>query len=59
MRTLIDPSVYHWIVNWNAFLQRTPYDIFMLLDKAGISKSQITLIREPSGIITFYMIEKN
>ena len=54
-----DPSVYHWIVNWNAFLQRTPYDIFMLLDKAGISKSQITLIREPSGVITFYMIEKN
>jgi SAM-dependent methyltransferase len=54
-----DPSVYHWIVNWNAFLQRTPYDVLMLLDKAGISKSEVTLIREPSGVITFYMIEKN
>ncbi|RLA86385.1 MAG: hypothetical protein DRG31_00325 [Deltaproteobacteria bacterium] len=53
-----DTGVYHWIVNWSAFFQRTPYDISMLFEKAMIPRQNVLTMREPSGVIIFYVVER-
>jgi len=49
---------YHWIVDWDGFLQRTTADFERLLAEAGIAKSAVTESRDRTGIIIFYTITK-
>ncbi|MFZ5906836.1 MAG: class I SAM-dependent methyltransferase [Nitrospirota bacterium] len=46
---------YHWIVDWDGFLQRTEEDFFRIFADADIPKSSITETREDSGVIVFYL----
>ena len=49
---------YHWIFDWDGFLQRNEEDFRNILFDAGIPVSAITETREDSGVIIFYLIEK-
>jgi len=49
---------YHWIVDWDGFLQRYEEDFRSILYDAGIPDSAITETREETGIIVFYVISK-
>lgn len=49
---------YHWLVDWNGFLQRTEYDFDRLFEKAGIPNHAISVTREESGVIIFYEVTK-
>jgi extracellular factor (EF) 3-hydroxypalmitic acid methyl ester biosynthesis protein len=49
---------YHWIFDWDGFLQRKEEDFRNILFDAGIPSSAITETREDSGVIIFYLIEK-
>ncbi len=51
-------EVYHWIANWDAFFQRTTYDIEKILEEATMPNALIESLREPSGVIIFYVITK-
>jgi SAM-dependent methyltransferase len=45
---------YHWIVEWDGFLQRTAGQSRELLAKAGIPDGAVTTFREESQVIIFY-----
>ncbi len=49
---------YHWIVDWDGFLQRNESDFKNLLYQAGIPESAISQTREETGVIIFYVITK-
>jgi extracellular factor (EF) 3-hydroxypalmitic acid methyl ester biosynthesis protein len=49
---------YHWISDWDGFLQRTEEDFRNILFAANIPNASITETREDSGIIIFYVITK-
>jgi cyclopropane fatty-acyl-phospholipid synthase-like methyltransferase len=49
---------YHWIADWNGFLQRTEEDFHEIFRNAGIAGSSITETREESGVIVFYLAHK-
>ena len=49
---------YHWIVDWDGFLQRTEDDFRSILSDAGFPDSAISETREESGIIVFYLMRK-
>jgi len=49
---------YHWICDWDGFLQRGEEDFMDILFRAGIPGSAINESREDSGVIVFYIIEK-
>ena len=49
---------YHWIVDWNGFLQRTEKDFHDIFMDAGIRESSITETREESGVVVFYLVRK-
>jgi len=49
---------YHWIADWDGFLQRTPKQFERLLGEAGIPGHAMTISRDRSGIIIFYTATK-
>lgn len=49
---------YHWIVDWDGFLQRNTKDFRDILRNADIPDASITELREDSGIIVFYIVTK-
>ena len=49
---------YHWIVDWDGFLQRNEGDFRRILCDANIPDMAITEVREESGVIVFYLIGK-
>jgi hypothetical protein len=49
---------YHWIVDWDGFLQRTEEDFMGIFSDAQIPFSAISESREETGIIVFYVITK-
>jgi|OpeIllAssembly_1097287.scaffolds.fasta_scaffold27002_1 SAM-dependent methyltransferase len=49
---------YHWLVDWDGFLQRDGDDFRSILAKATIPSSAIEEMREDSGVIVFYTITK-
>lgn len=49
---------YHWILNWDGFLQRSERDFRNILYLAGIPDSTIREEREETGLIIFYRITK-
>ena len=51
------PQDYHWLTDWDGFLQRKEEDFREVFEQAGIPESAITESREESGVIIFYVIE--
>lgn len=49
---------YHWLVDWDGFLQRKGDDFRRILSEATIPSSSIEEMREESGVIVFYTITK-
>jgi len=47
-----------WLLDWDAFYQRTEEDMWSLYEKAGIPINSITTIRENSGVILFFTATK-
>jgi cyclopropane fatty-acyl-phospholipid synthase-like methyltransferase len=52
------PHFYHWIINWDGFLQRTDSEFRNIFKEAGIPETSILEMREEMGIIVFYLITK-
>lgn len=52
------PQLYHWLVNWDGFLQRTEDDFERILQFTEIPAGAATRSRVDSGAIIFYSIEK-
>ncbi len=49
---------YHWIVDWDGFLQRTEEDFMDIFSRANIPINKISQHREETGLIVFYLINK-
>jgi extracellular factor (EF) 3-hydroxypalmitic acid methyl ester biosynthesis protein len=49
---------YHWIADWDGFLQRTVKDFERLHGEAGIPTDKITMTRDRTGAIVFYSSTK-
>jgi cyclopropane fatty-acyl-phospholipid synthase-like methyltransferase len=49
---------YHWLVDWDGFLQRKEEDFKKILADAGIPPSSIEEVRDETGIIVFYLVTK-
>ncbi|NWF76601.1 MAG: class I SAM-dependent methyltransferase [Nitrospirae bacterium] len=49
---------YHWIVDWDGFLQRNEEEFRNILTMANIPDSAISENRDNSGLIVFYLIRK-
>jgi SAM-dependent methyltransferase len=49
---------YHWISDWDGFLQREEEDFRGIMAEAGIPDECIAETREDSGVIVFYVITK-
>lgn len=49
---------YHWIADWDGFLQRTEKDFERILGEAGIPAQAMTMTRDRSGAIIFYSATK-
>jgi extracellular factor (EF) 3-hydroxypalmitic acid methyl ester biosynthesis protein len=52
------PELFHWLVDWDGFLQRREKDFERLLREAGIPVEAVTMTRVDSGPIVFYTAEK-
>ena len=51
-------EVYHWLVDWDGFLQRTETDFNRLLRDANIPDNALSTARTDSGSIIFYIAAK-
>ena len=49
---------YHWIADWDGFLQRTENDFERILSEAGIPAQAMTMTRDRTGVIIFYSASK-
>lgn len=52
------PQAYHWLVDWDGFLQRTQDDFERLLQQAEIPDNALSITRVKSGTIVFYTAAK-
>lgn len=50
--------IYHWLIAWDGFLQRTEEDVWKLLEKTGVPISAVTTKRKQSDVITFFIAAK-
>jgi extracellular factor (EF) 3-hydroxypalmitic acid methyl ester biosynthesis protein len=48
------PHVFHWLVNWDGFLQRTETDFERLFNCTEIPAQALTVERVKSGAVLFY-----
>lgn len=55
---LYRPQIFHWLVDWDGFLQRTEADFDRLFRGARIPNTVISMSRVKSGAIVFYTITK-
>ncbi|HXX58875.1 MAG TPA: methyltransferase [Thermodesulfovibrionales bacterium] len=56
--SLYKAQFYHWIVDWDGFLQRNKADFGRLLSLAGIPETALTDRRVESDVIIFYTATK-
>ena len=52
------PQLFHWLVDWDGFLQRNEKDFERVLREADIPSSAISMTRVDSGSIIFYAATK-
>ncbi len=46
---------YHWLVEWSDFHQRTEAECLSILGEAGIPPRQLTVLRDETGVIIFFL----
>ncbi len=51
-------QLFHWLVDWDGFLQRTENDFERIFKDARIPERAFSMSRVPSGVIVFYTITK-
>ena len=51
-------QLFHWLVDWDGFLQRKEKDFARIMQDADIPSSAISMSRVDSGSIVFYSITK-
>jgi SAM-dependent methyltransferase len=51
-------QLFHWLVDWDGFLQRTENDFERIFKDAKIPESTLSMSRVKSGVIVFYTITK-
>lgn len=51
-------QAYHWLVNWDGFLQRIEDDFERVLHYANIPEGALSMTRVDSGTIIFYSVKK-
>ncbi len=51
-------QIFHWLVDWDGFLQRTETDFERIFKDAKIPESALSLCRVNSGSVVFYTITK-
>lgn len=51
-------TMFHWLVDWDGFKQRTEEDFMYILHKAGIPNNKISSLRDSTGAIIFYLIDR-
>lgn len=49
---------YHWVVKWHHFLQRSEHEYRQVFADAGIPEQAITMERDASGVILFFVVKK-
>jgi len=52
------PEFYHWLADWDGFLQRTEKDFERVLREANIPSSAVSMSRVDSGAVIFYTATK-
>ncbi len=52
------PEIYHWLLNWDGFLQRTEDDIERLFHFTDIPASALSVTRVDSNVVMFYTAVK-
>lgn len=52
------PQIFHWLVDWDGFLQRNEKDFLKVFQNADIPSSALSMTRVDSGSIVFYSITK-
>lgn len=52
------PEIFHWLVDWDGFLQRRESDLERILREAGIPDGSVSMSRIDSGPIVFYTATK-
>ncbi len=52
------PQCFHWLADWDGFLQRTETDFIGILKEAEIPMETIRTEKEDTGAIIFYLIDK-
>jgi extracellular factor (EF) 3-hydroxypalmitic acid methyl ester biosynthesis protein len=53
-----DHRAFHWIADWDGFLQRSEDDFMGIFSDADIPFTAINEMREESGVIVFYVVSK-
>ncbi len=51
-------EIFHWLVDWDGFLQRTESDFIRVLRDADIPDNAVSMTRVDSGSIVFYTVVK-
>ena len=49
---------YHWLVNWHYFLQRSEDEIRRIFFEAGVPRENVTVTRDDSGVILFFIVTR-
>jgi SAM-dependent methyltransferase len=52
-------DIFHWLVDWDGFLQRTESDFERVLRDANIPDDAVSMTRVDSGSIVFYVATKH
>jgi SAM-dependent methyltransferase len=52
------PQLYHWLANWDGFLQRTEDDFERIFHYSDIPEVALSMSRVDSGAVVFYTITK-
>jgi SAM-dependent methyltransferase len=52
------PEIYHWLADWDGFLQRRESDFLRVFRDAGIPDNALSMTRVDSGSIIFYSATK-
>ena len=50
---------YHWFVKWHFFFQRTHEHFMQIFADAGVPHNAITVERDDSGVILFFILHKS
>ena len=51
-------TMFHWLVDWDGFKQRTEEDFRYIIHESGIPDDRVSMLRDSTGAIIFYLIDR-